>query len=103
MPVPAVFDRPRRALTLSLPGHRWAYVMLDLKRRRPYVRVLCPGLDHVLRAAVGPFNVRRARREDASASGWRADKGWTMRTRSPPSRAVLRLGCRHGISITVAA
>jgi lipoyl(octanoyl) transferase len=63
-------------LTYHGPGQRIAYVMLDLKRRRPDVRVYVAGLEEWIIRTLAAFNVRGERREDR-VGVWvrRADKG----------------------------
>ena len=51
-------------LTYHGPGQRVAYVMLDLKRRRPDVRAYVAGLEAWIIATLAAFNVRGERRED---------------------------------------
>ncbi len=46
------------------PGQRIAYVMLDLKRRRPDLRVYVASLEQWIIRALASFNVRGERRED---------------------------------------
>jgi lipoyl(octanoyl) transferase len=46
------------------PGQRVAYVMLDLKRRRPDVRAFVADLEAWIIATLAAFNVRGERRED---------------------------------------
>ncbi len=46
------------------PGQRVAYVMLDLKRRRPDVRAYVTALEAWLIATLAQFNLRGERRED---------------------------------------
>lgn len=63
-------------LTYHGPGQRIAYVMLDLKRRRPDVRVYVASLEQWLIETLAAFNIRGERREDR-VGVWvkRADKG----------------------------
>src|SRR6476619_3619595 len=63
-------------LTYHGPGQRVAYVMLDLKRRRPDVRAYLAGLEEWIIRALDAFNVRGERREDR-VGVWvrRPDKG----------------------------
>lgn len=63
-------------LTYHGPGQRVAYVMLDLKRRQPDVRVYVAGLEEWLIRTLASFNVRGERREDRIGV-WvrRPDKG----------------------------
>src|SRR6266571_7592440 len=63
-------------LTYHGPGQRVAYVMLDLKRRRPDVRAFVAGLEEWIIRTLAHFNVRGERREDR-VGVWvkRPDKG----------------------------
>src|SRR5579863_4772070 len=63
-------------LTYHGPGQRVAYVMLDLKRRRPDVRAYVASLEEWIIRALAAFNVRGERREDR-VGVWvrRPDKG----------------------------
>jgi lipoyl(octanoyl) transferase len=58
------------------PGQRIAYVMLDLKRRRPDVRAFVASLEEWIIRTLAAFNVRGERREDR-VGVWirRPDKG----------------------------
>src|ERR1700691_2028683 len=58
------------------PGQRIAYVMLDLKQRRPDVRAFVAGLEEWVIRALAAFNVTGERREDR-VGVWvqRPDKG----------------------------
>ncbi|MHB0768360.1 lipoyl(octanoyl) transferase LipB [Bradyrhizobium sp. 5.13L] len=51
-------------LTYHGPGQRVAYVMLDLKRRRPDVRAYVASLEELILRTLAAFNVRGERRED---------------------------------------
>jgi lipoyl(octanoyl) transferase len=63
-------------LTYHGPGQRIAYVMLDLKRRRPDVRAYVAALEELIIRTLAAFNVRGERREDR-VGVWvkRPDKG----------------------------
>jgi lipoyl(octanoyl) transferase len=63
-------------LTYHGPGQRIAYVMLDLKRRRPDVRAYVASLEEWIIRTLAAFNVRGERREDR-VGVWvkRPDKG----------------------------
>ena len=63
-------------LTYHGPGQRVAYVMLDLKRRRPDVRAYVAALEQWIIATLDAFNVKGERREDR-VGVWvrRPDKG----------------------------
>lgn len=63
-------------LTYHGPGQRVAYVMLDLKRRRPDVRAYVAALEQWIITTLDAFNVRGERREDR-VGVWvrRPDKG----------------------------
>ena len=63
-------------LTYHGPGQRVAYAMLDLKRRRPDVRVYVASLEEWIIRTLAAFNVRGERREDR-VGVWvaRPDKG----------------------------
>jgi lipoyl(octanoyl) transferase len=63
-------------LTYHGPGQRVAYVMLDLKKRRPDVRTYVAALEEWIIRTLDAFNVRGERREDR-VGVWvkRPDKG----------------------------
>src|ERR1700733_6856998 len=63
-------------LTYHGPGQRVAYVMLDLKQRRPDVRAYVAGLEQWIIRTLSAFGVRGERREDR-VGVWvkRPDKG----------------------------
>ena len=90
-------------LTYHGPGQRVAYVMLDLKRRRPDVRAYVAGLEEWIIRTLDAFNVRGERREDR-VGVWvkRADKGAGFEDK------IAAIGVRlkrwvsfHGIAINV--
>src|SRR6266566_6011844 len=90
-------------LTYHGPGQRVAYVMLDLKRRRPDVRAYVASLEQWIIRTLDAFTVRGERREDR-VGVWvkRPDKGFGFEDK------VAALGVRlrrwvsfHGISINV--
>jgi lipoyl(octanoyl) transferase len=60
-----VYDAGRGGqYTYHGPGQRVAYVMLDLKRRRPDVRAFVAALESWIIATLGALNVSAGRRED---------------------------------------
>ena len=63
-------------ITYHGPGQRVAYLMLDLKRRRPDVRAYVAALEQLIIRTLAAFNVRGERREDR-VGVWvrRPDKG----------------------------
>jgi lipoyl(octanoyl) transferase len=90
-------------LTYHGPGQRVAYVMLDLKRRRPDVRAYVAGLEEWIIRTLAAFNVNGERREDR-VGVWvsRPDKGAGFEDK------IAAIGVRlkrwvsfHGISINV--
>ncbi|HEX9469545.1 MAG TPA: lipoyl(octanoyl) transferase LipB [Bradyrhizobium sp.] len=90
-------------ITYHGPGQRVAYVMLDLKRRRPDVRAYVAGLEEWIIRTLAAFNVRGERREDR-VGVWvkRPDKGAGFEDK------IAAIGVRlkrwvsfHGISINV--
>ena len=99
-----MFDTGRGGqLTYHGPGQRVAYVMLDLKRRRPDVRAYVASLEEWVIRTLAAFNVRGERREDR-VGVWvsRPDKGAGFEDK------IAAIGVRlkrwvsfHGISINV--
>src|SRR5271169_6491655 len=90
-------------LTYHGPGQRVAYVMLDLKRRRPDVRAYVASLEEWIIRTLAAFNVRGERREDR-VGVWvkRPDKGQGFEDK------IAAIGVRlqrwvsfHGIAINV--
>jgi lipoyl(octanoyl) transferase len=91
------------------PGQRVAYVMLDLKRRRPDVRAFVGALEAWLIDALAAFDVTGARRETRVGV-------WVLRPDKPPGidgaaaeDKIAALGIRvrrwvsfHGVSLNVA-
>ena len=90
-------------LTYHGPGQRVAYVMLDLKRRRPDVRAYVAGLEEWIIRTLDAFNVRGERREDR-VGVWvkRADKGAGFEDKIAAIGVRLRRWVSfHGIAINV--
>src|SRR4051812_7831644 len=90
-------------LTYHGPGQRVAYVMLDLKRRRPDVRAYVASLESWIIRALAAFNVRGERREDR-VGVWvtRPDKGFGHEDKIAAIGVRLRRWVSfHGISINV--
>ena len=90
-------------LTYHGPGQRVAYVMLDLKRRRPDVRAYVAGLEEWIIRTLAAFNVRGERREDR-VGVWvsRPDKGFGCEDKIAAIGVRLRRWVSlHGISINV--
>ena len=91
-------------LTYHGPGQRVAYVMLDLKRRRPDVRAYVAGLEQWIIRTLAAFNVRGERREDR-VGVWvaRPDKGAGFEDKVAAIGVRLRRWVSfHGIAINVA-
>jgi lipoyl(octanoyl) transferase len=90
-------------LTYHGPGQRVAYVMLDLKQRRPDVRAYVAGLEQWIIRTLEAFNVRGERREDR-VGVWvkRPDKGFGYEDKIAALGVRLRRWVSfHGISINV--
>ena len=91
-------------LTYHGPGQRIAYVMLDLRRRRPDVRAYVAGLEEWIIRALAAFNIGGERREDR-VGVWvkRPDKGTGFEDKIAAIGVRLRHWVSfHGISINVA-
>src|ERR1700674_3403340 len=99
-----VFETGRGGqLTYHGPGQRVAYVMLDLKRRRPDVRAYVAGLEQWIIRTLAAFNVRGERREDR-VGVWvaRPDKGAGFEDNIAAIGVRLRRWVSfHGIAINV--
>src|SRR5665811_2223349 len=90
-------------ITYHGPGQRVAYVMLDLKRRRPDVRAYVASLEEWIIRTLSAFNVRGERREDR-VGVWvsRPDKGEGFEDKIAAIGVRLRRWVSfHGISINV--
>ena len=90
-------------VTYHGPGQRVAYVMLDLKRRKPDVRAYVAGLEAWIIRTLAAFNVRGERREDR-VGVWvsRPDKGPGLEDKIAAIGVRLRRWVSfHGISINV--
>jgi lipoyl(octanoyl) transferase len=90
-------------ITYHGPGQRVAYVMLDLKRRRPDVRAYVAGLEEWIIRTLAAFNVLGERREDR-VGVWvrRPDKGEGFEDKIAAIGVRLRRWVSfHGISINV--
>lgn len=99
-----VFETGRGGqVTYHGPGQRVAYVMLDLKARRPDVRAYVAALEDLIVRTLAAFNVKGERREDR-VGVWvaRSDKGAGFEDK------IAAIGVRlkrwvsfHGIAINV--
>src|SRR3954453_10780681 len=90
-------------LTYHGPGQRVAYVMLDLKRRRPDVRAYVAGLEQWIIRTLAAFDVRGEQREDR-VGVWvaRPDKGVGYEDKIAAIGVRLRRWVSfHGIAINV--
>src|ERR1700756_3857874 len=90
-------------VTYHGPGQRVAYVMLDLKKRKPGVRAYVAGLEAWIIRPLDAFNVRGERREDR-VGVWvsRPDKGAGFEDKIAAIGVRLRRWVSfHGISINV--
>jgi lipoyl(octanoyl) transferase len=90
-------------LTYHGPGQRVAYVMLDLKRRKPDVRAYVASLEEWIIRTLDAFNIRGERREDR-VGVWvrRPDKGEGHEDKIAAIGVRLRRWVSfHGIAINV--
>jgi lipoyl(octanoyl) transferase len=90
-------------LTYHGPGQRVAYVMLDLKRRKPDVRAYVASLEEWIIRTLDGFNIRGERREDR-VGVWvrRPDKGTDYEDKIAAIGVRLRRWVSfHGIAINV--
>src|ERR1051325_3403206 len=90
-------------ITYHGPGQRIAYVMLDLKARRPDVRAYVASLEQWIIRTLDAFNIRGERREDR-VGVWvrRPDKGAGHEDKIAAIGVRLRLWVSfHGIAINV--
>src|SRR6202034_917780 len=99
-----VFDTGRGGqLTYHGPGQRVAYVMLDLKQRRPDVRAFVAALEQWIIRTLASFQISAERREDR-VGVWvaRPDKGAGFEDKIAAIGVRLRHWVSfHGISINV--
>lgn len=90
-------------ITYHGPGQRVAYVMLDLKRRRPDVRAYVASLEEWIIRTLAAFNIRGERREDR-VGVWvrRPDRGVGYEDKIAAIGVRLRRWVSfHGIAINV--
>lgn len=90
------------------PGQRVAYVMLDLKRRRPDVRAFVAALEQVVIGTLDRMNVRGERREDRVGVWVRRPERPLLPDGTMAEDKIAALGIRlrrwvsfHGLSINV--
>lgn len=99
-----VFESGRGGqVTYHGPGQRVAYIMLNLKARRPDVRAYVAALEHLIIRTLAAFNVKGERREDR-VGVWvaRPDKGLGYEDKIAAIGVRLRRWVSfHGISINV--
>jgi lipoyl(octanoyl) transferase len=90
-------------LTYHGPGQRVAYVMLDLRQRRPDVRAYVAGLEQWIIRTLAAFNVRGERRQDR-VGVWiaRPEKGQGFEDKIAAIGVRLRRWVSfHGIAINI--
>ncbi len=90
------------------PGQRVAYVMLDLKRRRPDIRAFVSALEHWVIETLGQYHVRGERREDRVGVWVRRPEKTPLPDGSATEDKIAAIGIRlrrwvtfHGISLNV--
>jgi lipoyl(octanoyl) transferase len=86
------------------PGQRVAYVMLDLKRRKPDLRAFVAALEDWIITTLGAFNIRGERRGAGRIGVWvrRPEKGQDVEDKiAAIGIRVRRWVSFHGISINV--
>ena len=90
------------------PGQRVAYVMLDLKRRKPDVRAFVAALEQWVIETIGAFNIRAERREDRVGVWVKRPEKPALADGSCCEDKIAAIGIRlrrwvsfHGISINV--
>lgn len=90
------------------PGQRVAYVMLDLKRRRPDVRAFVSALEAVIIATLESMNVRGERREDRVGVWVRRPEKPRLNDGAVAEDKIAAIGIRlrkwvsfHGLSLNV--
>ncbi len=90
------------------PGQRVAYVMLDLKRRRPDVRAFVAALEAWIIDTLGDFQVKGERREDRVGVWVRRPERAPGADGTPAEDKIAAIGIRlrkwvsfHGISLNV--
>ncbi len=90
------------------PGQRVAYVMLDLKRRKPDVRAFVAALEQWIIETIDAFNIRAERREDRVGVWVQRPEKPSLADGSCREDKIAAIGIRlrrwvsfHGISINV--
>lgn len=90
------------------PGQRVAYLMLDLKRRRPDVRAFVSALEAVIIATLESMNVRGERREDRVGVWVRRPEKPRLNDGAVAEDKIAAIGIRlrkwvsfHGLSLNV--
>lgn len=90
------------------PGQRVAYVLLDLKRRRPDIRAFVSALEHWVIETLAQYHVRGERREDRVGVWVRRPEKAPLPDGTPAEDKIAAIGIRlrrwvtfHGISLNV--